>query len=1055
MMDEASQVPLPPPPPPPPPKFANAIKLTSQSNSTSLEEVLKRNTKFKQSQASNDNSSSLYEAISNWNFAEKSETGFAGLSNQGATCYLNSLLQTLFMTPEFRDCLFKWRFNPTSDGDPKWCIPYQLQKLFAFLQLGERPTYETSQLMKSFGWTQTDAFEQHDIQELMRVLFEAMDKIFTCGNFGTAASSSIHQLYEGLLKDYIQCQECHYTRIRKDIFMDISLVVRGVSSIEEALAFHSRPELLEGSNQWRCEGCQKKVNALKGLKFYRLPYFLTIQLKRFDFDFVTFRRIKLSNKVTFPLILDMNKFVDESEGITVHPEDICSVSFGELDKKSNSQSSFQKAVQDKNYVSEDQKVDLSKYEGKPNIYELFSVMVHSGGATGGHYFAFIKSFETGKWYKFNDAFVTEINQHDIYQMFGGDLPKRKEQTSESITQSDIGYSTNAYLLMYRLFDPKRNKNNFRVDIPEELIKEVALDNQRYLAAKREFIKQRDNLILHIYTQPLSCNPSLMIPTMVNIDKNETLATATKIVHETLGLNNTNSPYPLECVLLRNYNPETGTIGEYWELTPEQASKKLSELGFVSNKPLWLQTREKGNQFPPDTKEIVVKVVRVNESTNDFEPALPLKVPSDGTLIELKRITEKALRIPANEILVVRATPDGFTTVLNKSDAILGKDLGIKDGTVLHIERCLDPACSIIVRKFEEERNKITICYNLLGSREYDQTIVIDKRKTLLDFKEEIKDKIGLPIDEFVLCRNLLGKAYKDERKTLEEIGMYDGSQFFIQKGKPLRLTQIKVNFLYLLPQSDSQMQQFDNEYSFSLVLDENISIKDLKQMILTRSYPNAKNITDISFVRLREKKGSRGGKILFNEKTLKESITHLKDGLELIIQFLSVPDALQPDDMIFELEQWFPASQKLSERQEIVLKRDATIATLKSTISQRYHIPIQHVCVAKPYLYQLKKELHLLGSFLNWYVDNDCQLTKSPWYLQDGDLLLFKDDREPEIENNYDSLADGSPKLAPSLNRPQEKALKIWTIYDPEYQQELQRREAEDKQKRQTEEATN
>jgi len=89
------------------------------------------------------------------------------------------------------------------------------------------------------------------------------------------------------------------------------------------------------------------------------------------------------------------------------------------------------------------------------------------------------------------------------------------------------------------------------------------------------------------------------------------------------------------------------------------------------------------------------------------------------------------------------------------------------------------------------------------------------------------------------------------------------------------------------------------------------------------------------------------------------------------------------------------------------------------------------------------------------YVDNDCQLTKSPWYLQDGDLLLFKDDREPEIENNYDSLADGSPKLAPSLNRPQEKALKIWTIYDPEYQQELQRREAEDKQKRQTEEATN
>lgn len=34
---------------------------------------------------------------------------YLGLSNQGATCYMNSLLQTLFMTPEFRKALYSWQ----------------------------------------------------------------------------------------------------------------------------------------------------------------------------------------------------------------------------------------------------------------------------------------------------------------------------------------------------------------------------------------------------------------------------------------------------------------------------------------------------------------------------------------------------------------------------------------------------------------------------------------------------------------------------------------------------------------------------------------------------------------------------------------------------------------------------------------------------------------------------------------------------------------------------------------------------------------------------------
>eukprot|EP01052_Picozoa_sp_SAG31_P007610 SAG31_NODE_366_length_16817_cov_17.317921_3_plen_122_part_00 len=91
----------------------------------------------------------------------KSSTGYVGLSNQGATCYMNSLLQGLFMTPELRKALFQWLWTEGRDSIKKECIPYQMQKLFVELATSDRRDAETTGLTQSFGWTDADAFEQH------------------------------------------------------------------------------------------------------------------------------------------------------------------------------------------------------------------------------------------------------------------------------------------------------------------------------------------------------------------------------------------------------------------------------------------------------------------------------------------------------------------------------------------------------------------------------------------------------------------------------------------------------------------------------------------------------------------------------------------------------------------------------------------------------------------------------------------------------------------------------------------------------------------------------
>ena len=153
-----------------------------------------------------------------------------------------------------------------------------------------------------------------------------------------------------------------------DLFNSIGLGFNGKQgeTVTGLLSNYFKPELLDGENMYFNEKTNKKEVVYKDLKIRRFPKILCIHLKRFTYDLK-----KIRNIIDYEEILDMSSF--------------------STDKKSN------------------------------KIYELFGLVMHSGGFGGGHYYVIIKNMN-GNWYIFNDTnvkkcVIEKINKSHVYCLF--------------------------------------------------------------------------------------------------------------------------------------------------------------------------------------------------------------------------------------------------------------------------------------------------------------------------------------------------------------------------------------------------------------------------------------------------------------------------------------------------------------------------------------------------------------------------------------------------------------------------------------------------------------
>ncbi|XP_044503709.1 ubiquitin C-terminal hydrolase 12 isoform X2 [Mangifera indica] len=380
-----------------------------------------------------------------WSYDSKKETGYVGLKNQGATCYMNSLLQTLYHIPFFRKAVYHM---PTTENDvPTGSIPLALQSLFYKLQYNDT-SVATKELTKSFGWDTYDSFMQHDVQELNRVLCEKLEDKMK----GTVVEGTIQQLFEGHHMNYIECINVDYKSTRKESYYDLQLDVKGCRDVYASFDKYVEVERLEGDNKYHAEE-HSLQDAKKGVLFIDFPPVLQLQLKRFEYDFMRDAMVKINDRYEFPLQLDL----DRENGKYLSPEADRSVR---------------------------------------NLYTLHSVLVHSGGVHGGHYYAFIRPTLSDQWYKFDDERVTkEDMKRALEEQYGGE--EELPQTNPGFNNTPFKFTkySNAYMLVYIR---ESDKDKIICDVDEKDIAEHLRIRLKKEQEEKED-KKRYKAEAHLYT----------------------------------------------------------------------------------------------------------------------------------------------------------------------------------------------------------------------------------------------------------------------------------------------------------------------------------------------------------------------------------------------------------------------------------------------------------------------------------------------------------------------------------------------------------------------------
>ncbi|XP_043708962.1 ubiquitin carboxyl-terminal hydrolase 26-like [Telopea speciosissima] len=282
----------------------------------------------------------------------------AGLTNLGATCYANSILQCLYINTSFREGIFSVEPNLLKQQP----VLDQLARLFAQLHSSKMAFIDSAPFIKTL---ELDNGVQQDSHEFLTLLLSLLERSLSHSNV-SKAKTIVQDLFRGSVSHVTRCSICgsdSEASSKMEDFYELELNIKGLKNLDASLDDYLSVEELRGDNQYFCESCGTRVDATRCIKLRTLPDVLNFQLKRCVFLPKTTTKKKITSVFSFPRELDMGRRLSEPSQLNL-------------------------------------------------VYDLSAVLIHKGTAVNsGHYVAHIRDERIDQWWEFDDEHVLKLGGH--------------------------------------------------------------------------------------------------------------------------------------------------------------------------------------------------------------------------------------------------------------------------------------------------------------------------------------------------------------------------------------------------------------------------------------------------------------------------------------------------------------------------------------------------------------------------------------------------------------------------------------------------------------------